>query len=234
MNKVFLDPNTKYSDQYAMLAKLPEVVDVVNETAEKVEDIPEIPAPAVADIGKVLGVVSDGESGAEYGAVEQSGGLPAIESGDAGKVLTVNAGETGAEWDSVDALPAIESGDAGKVLTVNAGETAAEWASVGSNSPMIVHSTFNPTDEYYHLDKTYGEIRAAFNAGQTVLITYDGSGTFEYHHVSIVQQCNYTIGNNPEYPEATGAVVISNEQFNVRCESAPYTLAALDALYPVG
>lgn len=100
MNRVFLDPNTKYSDQYAMLAKMPDIVDEINEVADAVEDIPEIPAPAVADIGKVLGVVSDGESGAEYGAVAPASGLPAISAGDAGKVLTVNAGETGAEWAS--------------------------------------------------------------------------------------------------------------------------------------
>lgn len=54
--------------------------------------------------------------------------LPSIGSGDAGKVLTVNAGETGVEWDSVDALPTISAGDAGKVLTVNSGETGTEWA----------------------------------------------------------------------------------------------------------
>lgn len=125
MNKVYLDPNTKYSDQYAMLAKMPDIVDELNEVADKAEQVPD---PAVANIGKVLGIVSDGASGAEYGAVEQSSGLPTISAGDAGKVLTVNAGETGAEWDSVDALPAIGSGDAGKVLTVNAGETGAEWA----------------------------------------------------------------------------------------------------------
>ena len=149
MNKVFLDPNTKYSDQYAMLAKMPGIVDAVNDVADKVEDIPEIPAPAVADIGKVLGVVSDGESGAEYGAVEQSSGLPAISAGDAGKVLTVNAGETGAEWDSVDALPAIAAGDAGKVLTVNAGETAAEWSSPsGGEGASVYYGVSDP--EYQH------------------------------------------------------------------------------------
>ena len=162
MNKVFLDPNTKYSDQYAMLAKLPEVVDVVNETAEKVDDIPEIPAPAVADIGKVLGVVSDGESGAEYGAVAPAGGLPAIESGDAGKVLTVNAGETGAEWDSVEALPAIESGDAGKVLTVNDGETAAEWAAAGGGLTKVLefretsNVSWSASDMFYMYTKSSG------------------------------------------------------------------------------
>lgn len=232
MNRVYLDPNTKYSDQYAMLAKMPDIVDEINEVADKAEQVPD---PAVADIGKVLGIVSDGASGAKIDAVEQSGGLPTIASGDAGKVLTVNAGETGAEWANVPAeLPAIGDSDAGKVLKVNEGHTGVEWGAAGGNSPIIVHSTYDETDEFYHLDKTFGEIRAAINAGQIVLILMATSGSLESHSTNIVQQCTYTIGNDPEYPEASGAVVISSMQYDVRCESAPYTLTALDALYPLG
>ena len=55
------------------------------------------------------------------------GGLPEIESGDAGKALVVNSGETGVEWAEVSGLPEIESGDAGKLLAVNSGETGTEW-----------------------------------------------------------------------------------------------------------
>jgi len=58
--------------------------------------------------------------------------LPQIVSGDAGKVLKVNAGESGVEWGEVSKeLPAISSGDAGKVLQVNAGETGVEWGNAG-------------------------------------------------------------------------------------------------------
>lgn len=58
----------------------------------------------------------------------QAGGLPEIQEGDAGKVLTVNAGETGAEWaEAGSVLPEIQEGDAGKLLAVNSGETGAEW-----------------------------------------------------------------------------------------------------------
>ena len=57
----------------------------------------------------------------------QAGGLPEIHEGDAGKVLTVNAGETAAEWAEIDALPEIQEGDAGKLLAVNSGETGVEW-----------------------------------------------------------------------------------------------------------
>lgn len=68
-----------------------------------VSEIPEIPAPETTDEGKVLTVTVDssGETPvAEYDLASPASGLPAIASGDAGKVLTVNAGETAAEWAS--------------------------------------------------------------------------------------------------------------------------------------
>lgn len=52
--------------------------------------------------------------------------LPTPESGDAGKVLTVNSDSDGYELDNVGGIPSIAAGDAGKVITVNAGETAYE------------------------------------------------------------------------------------------------------------
>ena len=66
--------------------------------------------------------------------------LPEIESGDAGKVLTVNEGETSAVWADVDALPEIEAGDAGKVLTVNEGETGAVWAEASGGGKLYEHN----------------------------------------------------------------------------------------------
>lgn len=50
----------------------------------------ELPTPAVDDIGKVVSVVSDGESGAEYSLeTPASGGLPEVGNLDRSKVLTV-------------------------------------------------------------------------------------------------------------------------------------------------
>lgn len=48
--------------------------------------------------------------------------------GSAGQYLKVNSNATGLEYGDVDALPTIQSGDAGKVLTVSANEAGAEWA----------------------------------------------------------------------------------------------------------
>ena len=76
------------------------IKDVLALQAE-VAAIPEIPTPETTDEGKVLTVAVDssGETPVvSYELETPSGGLPAISAGDAGKVLTVNAGETGAEW----------------------------------------------------------------------------------------------------------------------------------------
>lgn len=48
--------------------------------------------------------------------------------GSSGQVLKVNSSGNGLEYGNIDALPAIQSGDAGKVLTVSANESGAEWA----------------------------------------------------------------------------------------------------------
>lgn len=51
-----------------------------------------------SDSGKVLTATYGGLEGEETGRVMWASPLPIIGEGDAGKVLTVNAGETGAEW----------------------------------------------------------------------------------------------------------------------------------------
>lgn len=46
--------------------------------------------------------------------------------GSSGQVLKVNSSGNGLEYGDIDALPTIQSGDAGKVLTVSANEAGAE------------------------------------------------------------------------------------------------------------
>ena len=58
--------------------------------------------------------------------------------GSSGQVLKVNSSGNGLEYGDVDALPAIQSGDAGKVLTVSANEAGAEWATASSGGSSVV------------------------------------------------------------------------------------------------
>lgn len=58
------------------------------------------------------------------------------ESATAGKVIVAD-GEGGAEWGSE--LPSIASGDSGKVLKVNAGETGVEWGAVSGGTQFYEH-----------------------------------------------------------------------------------------------
>lgn len=68
-------------------------------------------------------------------------------------------------------LPSIESGDAGKVLTVNAGETGAEWASPsggGGNEFLITASNFQYDEQLerdtFDSDKTFAQIEAEISS----------------------------------------------------------------------
>lgn len=209
MNRVYLDPNTKYSDQYSMLAKMPDIVDEINEVADKAEQVPD---PAVADIGKVLGIVSDGESGAKIDAVEPSGGLPTIAAGDAGKVLTVNAGETGAEWDAVDALPAISSGDAGKVLTVNVGETGAEWANAPSELPAI-----GASDAGKVLKVNAGHTGVEWGAASGGVTMREVDATISVTNTKIQNLCNGTVN----YQWVSGYQDKAADEYAILGESGP-------------
>ena len=73
--------------------------------------------PEGVNICSVIGTV-----GRKYAAV------PVSTTTDVDKVLTVGSNGVPAWQTPSDGLPAITSGDAGKVLTVNAGETGSEWA----------------------------------------------------------------------------------------------------------
>lgn len=68
----------------------------------------EVPTPTVANIGKVVSVVSDGDDGAEYGLENIPNEVPTPAVGDIGKVISVvSDGDSGAEY-GLGALP--ESG----------------------------------------------------------------------------------------------------------------------------
>jgi hypothetical protein len=90
--------------------------------------------------------------------------LPAIASGDAGKVLRVKEDESGVEFGTpVAELPTPVEGDAGKVLTVNAEEDGVEWTTPAAGASVPTPTTgdakkllrVNPTEDGYDLAGTY-------------------------------------------------------------------------------
>lgn len=84
------------------------------------------------------------------------------------------------ESGSGSGLPEISAGDAGKVLTVNEGETGAEWASSGGALFVNVNATFDEEDEEelvsLVLDKTWAEINGALRAGTAVFFASVNEG----------------------------------------------------------
>lgn len=73
-------------------------VEIVNDT---INNTAPVPAYDTSDDGKILGVTVDSSGDTPVAEVEwitKPSDLPTISSGDAGKILAVNAGETGSEW----------------------------------------------------------------------------------------------------------------------------------------
>ena len=65
-------------------------------------------------------------------------------------------------------LPAIESGDAGKVLTVNDDADGVEWATGGGGGGGASVLVVTYDEATFSLDKTAGEIFAAIKSGGAV------------------------------------------------------------------
>jgi len=97
-----------------------------------------------------------------------------------------------------------------------------------STAPLIC------TGEDGYLDKTFGEIRTAFLNGNPVIFNYtqptgeSGASTYIEHLSSV----SYTIEADPDYPTAYGDIYFYNRSYTVNIEEEPYTIEALDALYP--
>ena len=113
-----------------------------------------------------------------YNKPAEESELPAIVSGDAGKVLKVNSLETGVEWANESTeLPSIAAGDAGKVLKVNSGETGVEWGTAGGGSSPVKVITIttenNPTLSADDIAWLEGIITRGYDEGVTY-VYYSG------------------------------------------------------------
>lgn len=125
------------------------------------ESLPEV---TTSDNGKLLGV-----SSGEWTPVDAPSGLPDI-TGNAGKVLKVNAGATGTEWaNETTELPAVTAADEGDVLTVNAsGEWEAAVPGGGGGGTLYVQLTPDNQNYTFTADKTFNEVAAAVKNGYYV------------------------------------------------------------------
>lgn len=125
-------------------------------------------------------------------------------------------------------------GDTITAEALNHMENGIEEASQGGAEPLLVNSVYSEEGRY-DLDKTFGEIRVAFNSGRAVVITKNLTPTIEERDnvvVSLVEEVSFEIDHNQESQYASGSVLTSGANYSVYANESPYTLEALDAQYP--
>lgn len=189
----------------------------------------ELPTPTTSDIGKVVQVVSDGGSGAEYALDAVPNELPTPTTSDIGKFATVvSDGSGGAEYslDSVpQELPTPTASDIGKVVqVVSDGGAGAEYA---VNS---MHQLPDPTGEYNKLVLTniqgtgYILSNSLFkptidstDVGKILGVTTDGSGRIYVKPIDIpteVTTSTVTINRSNNTATVTNYSTIRSELIN--------------------
>lgn len=98
----------------------------------------------------------------------------------------------------------------------------------GGSEPMIVTVAQRSGEENFYMDKTFGEIRNAFTNGQSIIVIHDQSVESETNmSISRVTAVKYYTSG-----QSVQGDVRADFTFNVYSSEPPYTLEALDALYP--
>ncbi len=116
----------------------------------------------------------------------------------------------------------------GEVVTADALnhiEQGIADAGGGSVAPLIVSVSYNEAEDKFCMDKTFGEIRTAFESARPIIV-YDRQDANVT--INAVNHIKYELGSG-EY--ATGTVE-AGQAYNVSVSEAPFTLEALDAKYP--
>lgn len=125
-----------------------------------------------------------------------------------------------------------ECGETITAEALNHMEDGIEEASQGGAEPLLVNAVYSGEGRY-DLNKTFGEIRVAFNSGRVVIITRDlSSETEDRVTVDIVQAVLFEINHDLESPYASGSVSTYGGNYSVYANESPYTLEALNAQYP--
>lgn len=103
---------------------------------------------------------------------------------------------------------------------------------VGTVTALIVSCTHDEQTNTFHADKTFGEIRTAFESGSPVYIVADVSSGENYinKQVGAVRMIRYKIDNTQSEQSPEG-IVSADIDWHVVWESGhePTTLAELDA-----
>lgn len=99
----------------------------------------------------------------------------------------------------------------------------------GGAEPLIINSTYDSSSELYTLDKTFGEIRTAYNNAQPIIIHLDESleGNIAMND-DTVSGIRYEINDS----SIIGTIRVEGDDYSCSSYDAPFTLEALDALYP--
>jgi hypothetical protein len=113
--------------------------------------------------GQVVKVVNKAIDDGEI--VIEAGGLPEIESGDAGKALVVNAGETGAEWAQVGLSPEDQEKLDNSLQLPESAPAAQQLVGIntsGEQNALNFSKTFSVTNDELNLNiDTSGSYTAA-------------------------------------------------------------------------
>ena len=119
-------------------------------------------------------------------------------------------------------------GDILSAEKMNALEQAVASGGGGSSAPLIC------TEADGYLDKTFGELRTALLNGVTIIVQKtDDMGEFGTAvYIDSLASITYTIAADAEYSTAYGDISCHSLSYTVVLEEAPYTIEALDALYP--
>lgn len=102
----------------------------------------------------------------------------------------------------------------------------------GANNPLIVNVTWDSEEEMAYANKTFGEIRTAFENGQRVLLKQiNNDGNTSNTILEEINGIRYEISEGTN-PSASGEITAKYLSIDAVVNEAPYTLEALDAKYP--
>ena len=93
-----------------------------------------------------------------------------------------------------------------------------------SAAPLIVNVSYNEADQQFYMNKTFGEIRTAFESARPVIVYDEANTTVDISSVIRIEYCV-----NEDYADGT---VEATQSYNVSINEEPFTLEALDAKYP--